>query len=252
MHIFIIGICYVENLPPSELKKLRNKQRKAKKKAELDAAQAAQAQVRKEQHNKSRQQQNADGDPEAAPLDELVPDKLARPEDPLERAIDFLRPLQQLAKDCIRTHLLAFEIYYRKNKLLLMLQSIKRAHSIDPTSAQLHACIIKFHRSLLKADAVIDPSVRAVIDKETARLFNNQSAVALNEAFLAKHSDSAAHILQAGRSMYELDAKRKDEAIKLVCNVDLTDVLLEVSFNAKQKWLHSLTRYARIYKSSYN
>lgn len=218
----------IENLPPSELKKLRNKQRKAKKKAELDAAHAAQAQVRKEQHNKSRQQQNADGDPEASPLDELVPDKLARPDDPLERAIDFLRPLQQLAKDCIRTHLLAFEIYYRKNKLLLMLQSIKRAHRIDPASAQLHACIIKFHRSLMAPDAVIDASVRAVIDKETARLFQNRSAAVLNEAFLVRHNGSVAHVLQAARSMYELDAKRKDEAVKLITNVDLTNVYLEV------------------------
>ena len=37
-------------------------------------------------------------------------------EDPLEQAIYFLKPLQTLAKDRIETHLLAFEIYYRKGK----------------------------------------------------------------------------------------------------------------------------------------
>lgn len=220
---------FLENLPPSELKKLRNKQRKAKKKAELESAQAAQAQVRKEQHNKSRQQQNADGDPEAPQLDELIPDKLARPEDPLEKAVDFLKPLQILAKDCIKTHLLAFEIYYRKNKLLLMLQSIKRASQIDASNAQLHTCIIKFHKALKVQQADINPSVRSVIDKAAAVLFKTNDAFALNQAFLTQHRDSLPHVLQAARSLFELDAAKKDEAIKLVTSMDVTKITLEVS-----------------------
>lgn len=210
------------------MKKLRNKQRKAKKKAELESAQAAQAQVRKEQHNKSRQQQNADGDPEAPQLDELVPDKLARPDDPLEKAVDFLRPLQILAKDCIKTHLLAFEIYYRKNKLLLMLQSIKRARSIDANNAILHSCIIKFHKALKQQEADINPHVRTVIEKETTQLFDGKDAYALNQSFLTKHVASVQHVLQAARSLYELDSTKKDEAIKLVTSVDLTKLTLEV------------------------
>lgn len=65
-----------ENLAPSELKKLRNKQRKARRKAEQESAQAAQAQVKRDQHHKSRQQSDVEAD--APQLDELVPDKLAR------------------------------------------------------------------------------------------------------------------------------------------------------------------------------
>lgn len=58
------------------MKKLRNKQRKARKKAEQESAQAAQAQVKKDQHHKSRQQGDVEAD--APQLDELIPDKLAR------------------------------------------------------------------------------------------------------------------------------------------------------------------------------
>lgn len=101
-----------ENLAPSELKKLRNKLRKARRKAEVESAQAAQAQVKREQHNKSRNQ--GDVEPDAPQLDELIPDKLAKVEDPLEQAIKFLKPLQTLAAKQIETHLMAFEIYYRK------------------------------------------------------------------------------------------------------------------------------------------
>jgi peptide alpha-N-acetyltransferase len=142
-------------LAPSELKKLRNKQRKQRRKAELERQQAAQAQEKREQHNKSRQQN--DPDLEQPTLDELIPEKLERVstnveqvfrflaspgherqidfispffktlalfsesvfqvEDPLEQAIKFLQPLQDLASDRIETHLMAFEIYIRKGSL---------------------------------------------------------------------------------------------------------------------------------------
>jgi hypothetical protein len=50
--------------------------------------------------------------------DDLVPDKLERPEDPLTEAMKFLTPLQQLASNLIDTHFFAFEIYYRKGNLI--------------------------------------------------------------------------------------------------------------------------------------
>lgn len=36
-------------------------------------------------------------------------------DDPLEQAIIFLQPLQTLARGRIETHLMAFEVYYRKS-----------------------------------------------------------------------------------------------------------------------------------------
>ena len=45
--------------------------------------------------------------------DELIPEKLERPEDPLGEALKFLVPLQLLAAKRLRTHVTAFEIYYR-------------------------------------------------------------------------------------------------------------------------------------------
>jgi peptide alpha-N-acetyltransferase len=74
--IRILFVFVTENLAPAELKKLRNKQRKRLRKAELERQQAAQAQEKREQHNKSRQQ--GDAEPDAPQQDELVPEKLAR------------------------------------------------------------------------------------------------------------------------------------------------------------------------------
>ena len=107
--------CFPENMDPSELKKLKNKQKKAKRKAEQEKQSQQQAAARKELHNKSQKMRN-DEDGESVQKDELVPEKLERPEDPLGEAVKFLVPLQQFAAKDLNTHLLAFEIYYRKGK----------------------------------------------------------------------------------------------------------------------------------------
>ena len=106
---------FAGNLDPSELKKMRNKQRKAQKKAELEKQSQQQAQAKKEMHNKA-QKKNNEEELDSPPKDDLVPEKLERPEDPLGEAIKFLIPLQTLADKCLTTHIMAFEIYYRKGK----------------------------------------------------------------------------------------------------------------------------------------
>ena len=42
-------------------------------------------------------------------------------DNPLDQAIKFLKPLQQLASERIETHLMAFEIYYRKGEKLFII-----------------------------------------------------------------------------------------------------------------------------------
>ncbi|XP_037937222.1 N-alpha-acetyltransferase 16, NatA auxiliary subunit [Teleopsis dalmanni] len=219
----------VENLPPSELKKLRSKQRKAKKKAELESAQAAQAQVKREQHQKSKQQGNQETDPEAPLLDELIPEKLERPDDALEKAIDFLKPLQLLAKERIETHLLAFEVYYRKNKLLLMIQSIKRAIAIDAKHPEVHTCIIKYAQSLPKLTIDLNASVKVVVDKATKELIGTQNVLQLNQEFIAKNKDSILHLYEGAKIMYNLEPNNRDAALKLITSFDMNKVTLEVA-----------------------
>ena len=111
---------FLDNLNPSELKKLRNKQRKAQKKAELEKQSQQQAAAKKEMHNKA-QKKNNEEELDSPAKDDLVPEKLERPEDPLGEAIRFLTPLQMLASNCLNTHLFAFEIYYRKGTTYVLI-----------------------------------------------------------------------------------------------------------------------------------
>lgn len=227
---------YVENLPPSELKKLRNKQRKAKRKAELESEQAAQAAIKKEQHQKSKQQ-TQETDPEAPQLDELIPEKLERPEDPLEKAIEFLKPLQLLAHKNIETHLLGFEVYLRKNKILLMIQCIKRAVKINPEHPQLFYCFIKLSKCLQALPADMSPNVKEVVEKARNELIGSKcSPIQIINDGLQKHaSKSIEHILEGAKGLYSLDEKKKDEAIKLITSFDMSKLTLYVSIAFEYK-----------------
>ena len=63
-----------ENLTPSELKKIKRKQRKAQKKAELEREKQKAEQEKRDQ-NKNK---TTDGELDGPKEEELVPDKLAR------------------------------------------------------------------------------------------------------------------------------------------------------------------------------
>uniref|UniRef100_A0A671VB98 N-alpha-acetyltransferase 15, NatA auxiliary subunit a n=1 Tax=Sparus aurata TaxID=8175 RepID=A0A671VB98_SPAAU len=133
-----------ENLTDKELKKLRNKQRRAQKKAQLEEEKKN---AEKEKQLKNQKKKKEDDDEEiGGPKEELIPDKLAKVENPLEEAVKFLIPLKNLVRNKIETHLLAFEIYFRKEKYLLMLQSIKRAVAIEPSNPWLHQCLVRFFK----------------------------------------------------------------------------------------------------------
>lgn len=209
-----------ENLSPAELKKLKNKQRKAKKKAEVENAQQAKAEKKKEQYNKSKQQQNQDsGDPEAPQLDELIPEKLERTEDPLSKAIDFLKPLQMLSSGLIETHLMTFEIYYRKNKVLIMLKALKKAYSIDPNSAALHMCVFKFIKlletKLAEADDILKEVLLQEIKEELPIL--EKKPVELNEDYIKRNPNNPDALIVAAEILYETSPENnKIKAIDLL------------------------------------
>ncbi|KAG9436680.1 N-alpha-acetyltransferase 15, NatA auxiliary subunit [Apis mellifera carnica] len=206
----------VKNLAPSELKKLRNKQRKQRRKAELERQQAAQAQEKREQHNKSRQQ--TDPDLEQPTLDELIPEKLERIEDPLEQAIKFLQPLQDLASNRIETHLMAFEIYIRKGRTLLMLRSIKRAHGLDSNNPDLHTCLVRFMLYINRSP--LEGPVGEVVKRQTSGIYSASTATQLNAEFLKKNRNSLPHLLQGARMLYVLDPSAQTKALSLITNID--------------------------------
>ncbi|KAF4787812.1 N-alpha-acetyltransferase 16, NatA auxiliary subunit [Turdus rufiventris] len=145
-----------ENLSAKELKKMLSKQRRAQKKAKLEEERKHAERERQQKNQKKKRDEEEEET--SGPREELVPEKLERVENPLEEAIKFLIPLKNLIGDDIETHLLAFEIYFRKGKFLLMLQSVKRAFAINRNNPWLHECLIKFSKAGAKMMYFLDKS----------------------------------------------------------------------------------------------
>lgn len=69
---------------------------------------------------------------------------LIKPDNALEECSRFLKPLEEFASKHLETHVLAFEVYLRKNKLMLMLKSMKKIRNLEKSQA----AEAKFHYSL--------------------------------------------------------------------------------------------------------
>ncbi|KAG8003781.1 N-alpha-acetyltransferase 15 [Nibea albiflora] len=206
-----------ENLTDKELKKLRNKQRRAQKKAQLEEEKKN---AEKEKQLKNQKKKKEDDDEEiGGPKEELIPDKLAKPESPLEEAVKFLIPLKNLVRNKIETHLLAFEIYFRKEKYLLMLQSVKRAVAIEPSNPWLHQCLVRFFKGVSES-ADLAEAVRTVLKQEISRLFGESNPQSFNKNYLSQHSSSIPHRLAAAKMMVYLEPSSDKMACEIATALD--------------------------------
>uniref|UniRef100_A0A667Z322 N-alpha-acetyltransferase 15, NatA auxiliary subunit a n=1 Tax=Myripristis murdjan TaxID=586833 RepID=A0A667Z322_9TELE len=206
-----------ENLTDKELKKLRNKQRRAQKKAQLEEEKKN---AEKEKQLKNQKKKKEDDDEEiGGPKEELIPDKLAKVENPLEEAVKFLIPLKNLVRNKIETHLLAFEIYFRKEKYLLMLQSVKRAVAIDPSDPWLHQCLVRFFKGV-RESVDLPEAVRTVLKQEISRLFGESNPQSYNKNYLSQHSNSIPHRLAAAKMMVYLEPCSDKMACELATALD--------------------------------
>ncbi|XP_069882782.1 N-alpha-acetyltransferase 16, NatA auxiliary subunit isoform X1 [Dipodomys merriami] len=207
-----------ESLSAKELKKLLSKQRRAQKKAKLEEARKH---VERERQQKNQKKKRDEEETASSLKEELTPEKLERVENPLEEAIKFLIPLKNLVADNIETHLLAFEIYFRKGKFLLMLQSVKRAFAINSNNPWLHECLVKFSKSVSSQSNLPDV-VGQVLSQEMQKIFVNKDLESFNEDFLKYNTTSLQHLLSGAKMMYFLDKSRQEKAITIATRLDET------------------------------
>ena len=161
------------NMTASELKKLKNKDRREKLReaAEKEKKNASSNHVNTTANSNSSEKKT-DGDSGASEgtLEPLIPSKLERAEDPLGEAMRFLRPLQSLARDQIDTHILSFEIHQRRGKVLLMLQSLKRAVGIDPQNSSVQQQLSVFLNLVEESKEQLKSQVQLVLSQEIVKL----------------------------------------------------------------------------------
>jgi len=206
----------------AERKKMLSKERKKAKQAAMRAAKAGGA--------KAKAKASDDGEEKKTPTDAAAEgERLAKTDKPLDMALKFLAPLIKQVDDSVEVQRVAFEVYARKQKILLMLRAVKKAKAIAPGGAVVHRMLIRFLKAL--ETFTVDPKVKQVVEAELEALVgSNRDPAAINAAFLAANGGSLPHVAAAAEMSVVLDSAAQASAVKalLAVNLDtLTGVELE-------------------------
>ncbi|KAK7294152.1 hypothetical protein RJT34_17035 [Clitoria ternatea] len=204
----------MSNLLPSQKKKLRQKQRKAEAKAKKEA----------EEKNEelSASGVSKSGKRHVKPVDpDPNGEKLLQVEDPLSEATKYLKLLQKNSPDSLETHLLSFDLYTRKQKILLAFQAVKQLLRLDAEHPDSHCCLIKFFHKMGSMSAPVTDSEKliwSVLEAERSDIsqLHEKSLFEANNSFLEKHKDSLMHRAAFAKILYILDSNRKSEAVKCI------------------------------------
>lgn len=142
---------------------MRNKMRKAILKAE-----------RENEKSQKKGNEKRDNESKSENTDYIDPSKLEKSEQPLDDALRFLNPVKIFGKNLVEVHLLAFEIYHRKGKLLLQLQCLKRAYRICPVTSKCYPTLLRqtclFLESISSRKEQFNETMRQVFCKELPSL----------------------------------------------------------------------------------
>ncbi|EUB57235.1 NMDA receptor-regulated protein [Echinococcus granulosus] len=204
------------NISSSEMKKLRNKQRRAERRAE-----AIKEDEKKKEHPNQQRNKDRNEDPENRPpeVEQLSPQKLARPENALNEAARFLQPLIDLSGNRIETHCLAYEVFERKGKHLLMLRAIRRG--IELPRARDHPwfneCLCRFLMRMSELKPKPGNLVHEVLLQEMHAVFENNElprAAETNDNFIKRNSKSFLHVFRGTLTKAIIDPSSSNESLK--------------------------------------
>ncbi|XP_019448115.1 PREDICTED: N-alpha-acetyltransferase 15, NatA auxiliary subunit-like isoform X1 [Lupinus angustifolius] len=201
-------------LLPSQKRKLRQKQRKAEARAKKEAEE------KNEEFSASGPSKS--GKRLAKPVDpDPRGETLLQVKDPLSEATKYLKLLQKHSPDSLETHLLSFELYMRKQKVLLAFQAVKQLLRLDAEHPDSHRCLIKFFHKVGSINAPVTDTEKLIwgvleAERQTISQLHGKSLFEANNSFLEKHKDSLTHRAAFGEMLYILDPNRRSEAVQLI------------------------------------
>ncbi|KAH9560299.1 hypothetical protein CY35_06G098800 [Sphagnum magellanicum] len=209
----------VAGLPAAERKKMRQKMRKAEARAKKEAEDRAKEE---EAATIIASKGGKKGSQTSRPLDtDPNGDKLMHVENPLGEAMKYLKLLQDHSGDSLETHLLAFEVFFRKQKHLLALQAVKRQLQLDSSSPDVHGCLIRLFNTLDNLPSPQTHSEKLVhsvilVERSSLKELGEKSLLDANSAFLEDHSDSLRHRAAVAEILVLLSPEAKPMAVKII------------------------------------
>ncbi|KAI0398499.1 tetratricopeptide [Xylariaceae sp. FL0594] len=202
----------------AEKKKALKKAKKEAQRAEREAAeQAAKQDPNKPKSAASSEPVKKDEDPLGL--------KLASTEQPLVEATKFLLPILQMTPKNIDGQVAGFEVYMRRGKYLLALRCLNAALAIEATNPEVHEQAVRFRQEMNTKLPSLPAKVAEVIKAEFTAIEPSTDLKQYNADFLARHKDSAPHVVSAVKVQKFLgeDVKVCEQGLKEVLGMKSTN-----------------------------
>eukprot|EP01023_Acetabularia_acetabulum_P015627 TRINITY_DN17634_c0_g1_i4.p1 TRINITY_DN17634_c0_g1~~TRINITY_DN17634_c0_g1_i4.p1 ORF type:complete len:865 (-),score=147.57 TRINITY_DN17634_c0_g1_i4:456-3050(-) len=213
--------CYLQLYDNPQLAKqdIDTIQKKLKEKGKKGSAQ----QKKKDAAKSSKGKGEEDGQND--PLEEELGLKFLK-EEPLDQAAKLLIFLKQKNGDKLKTHDLAFQVYWRKQKLCLCLQALKAAKRLfGLTNPTVHRMLIKLATLVeqwQKEEESEQTLVHDIISDEVKQMMGERDVASFNKEYLQQQCQgSLKNTLAACQVMYDLDQNTKQDIPNLInksCN----------------------------------
>ena len=214
-------------LSKEEEKKKKLKERKAAEKAAkaLAAELAAKSATEKEK-NKGKEQKKRVDDPDPDG------DQLLKVENPFGEVVRCTKILKERCSKYIETHILAAEVYLRKEKFLLVLHALKNIHELDKNHPQFLPLLVAFFQGFTKKEASLPPVVLAILHQSFSSLILNSQIYNFILSQLTLHSSSGRFRVGAAKSLHLLDHAGSVEKIVTL----LSDISGHDAFSALEAY----------------
>lgn len=210
----------LENLDPNERKKALKKARKEQEKLEKAEAEKKAAAAKKPATGADGEPKKEDQDPKGF--------KLIQTKEPLEDSLKFLMPLLEFSPKNIEAQNLGFDVFIRRNKLLLALKCLLAAAAVDPEHPTLHEQAIRYRRALDSSSEKLPPPISEVIDSHFNLIPASTNISDKNDEFLQKHAQSPLHVHAALKVRQLLDPDKQAQHEKdLLATLDLPSISLD-------------------------
>lgn len=174
--------------------KEEEKKRKMKeKKAAAKAAKALEAEMELKAAAEKEKNKGKDVKKKTAEDPDPFGEKFLKVDSPLAEAAKYAKLLKTHCPKSVETHLLAADVYMRKEKYLLVLHAMKALHSIDADNARFLPILIKFYSTISAKEASLPPLVLSVCNAEKSLLLGGLNLSEFVAAYRTKHQSSAFH-----------------------------------------------------------
>ncbi|KAL8935502.1 MAG: hypothetical protein Q9216_005393 [Gyalolechia sp. 2 TL-2023] len=193
---------------------LRHMDSNERKKAQKRARKVQEKQEQAEAEKKDAQKTASVGTDGEVKKEDLDPQgsKLVQTNEPLVAAMKFLTPLLEYSPKTIGAQQVGFEVLIRRKKYLSALRCLLAAQSIDSSHPLIFEQSIRLRYALKTLPEPLPPKISESLESEFSHMIPaNADLLKMNSDFLAKNSESAAHVQTSLRVRQILDPETSDD-----------------------------------------